>query len=90
MEDRKNLFHTYEMGVRRAEVILTKKGFEVELYEKNDWSATRKVHQHSESYAEDVAENWVQGMYDLEPEEKDGSFYGYNEKDDNFYPGLDD
>ena len=21
---------------------------------------------------------------------KDGSFYGYNEKTDNFYPGLDD
>ena len=22
--------------------------------------------------------------------EKEGSFYGYNEKSDNFYPGLDD
>tara|TARA_Y100000389_G_scaffold165882_1_gene170218 strand:- start:382 stop:552 length:171 start_codon:yes stop_codon:yes gene_type:complete len=22
--------------------------------------------------------------------EKEGSFYGYNEKNDNFYPGLDD
>ena len=90
MEDKKNLFHTYEMGVRRAEVFLTKKGFEVELYEDDGWSATRKVHQHSESYAEDVAENWVQGMYDLEPEEKkEGSFYGYREKSANYYPGDD-
>ena len=23
-------------------------------------------------------------------DEKEGSFYGYNQKDDNFYPGLDD
>ena len=86
MEDKKNLFHTYEMGVRRAEVFLTKKGFEVELYEDDGWSATRKVHQHSESYAEDCADNWCQGMFNVE---KEGSFYGYREKNDNYYPGDD-
>ena len=49
---------------------------------------TREVHAHSESYAEDVADNWVQGIINIP--EKEGSFYGYNEKNDNFYPGLDD
>jgi hypothetical protein len=24
------------------------------------------------------------------PQDKEGSFYGYNEKADNYYPGLDD
>ncbi len=45
----KELYHTFSEGERKAEVFKTVKGFEVELYEKDDWSATRKVHGHSET-----------------------------------------
>ena len=32
-----------------------------------------------------------EGVLTEQPQEpKEGSFYGYNEKTDNFYPGLDD
>jgi hypothetical protein len=82
------LYHTYAYENRYAEVFKNDKGFEVELYENDKLVETREVHAHSESYAEDVADNWVQGIINIP--EKEGSFYGYNEKDDNFYPGLDD
>ena len=75
----KELYHTFKKDERMAEVYKTSKGFEVELYEQNNWSATRKVHQHSESYAEKV--------FNLEPEDK--GYYGYREKSDNFHPDLD-
>jgi len=84
----KELYHSFSKDERQAEVYRTSKGFEVELYEKNDWSATRKVHQHSETYAENVAENWVERVFDLEP--NDIGYYGYREKSDNYYEGLDD
>jgi|TARA_B110000977_G_scaffold40698_1_gene54745 hypothetical protein len=85
----KELYHTFSEGERKAEVFKTVKGFEVELYEKDDWSATRKVHGHSETYAENTAENWVQGIFDLEPPVKEGSFYGYRQRSDNYYEGDD-
>lgn len=72
--DNKILYHAYNKDERKAEVYKTSKGFEVELYEKDGWSATRKVHQHSESYAENVGENWVEKVFDLEPGEK--GYYG--------------
>jgi len=72
--DNKILYHVYNKDERKAEVYKTSKGFEVELYEKDGWSATRKVHQHSESYAENVGENWVEKVFDLEPGEK--GYYG--------------
>ena len=39
----KELYHTFKKDERMAEVYKTSKGFEVELYEQNNWSATRKV-----------------------------------------------
>ena len=84
----KKLYHTYAMDERYAEVFKSDLGFEVDLYENDTLLETREVHDKSEGYAEDVAENWVDGMFDIEP--KEGSFYGYNEKNDNYYPGLDD
>jgi len=84
----KKLYHTYAMDERYAEVFKSDLGFEVDLYENNTLLETREVHDKSEGYAEDVAENWVGGMFDIEP--KEGSFYGYNEKNDNYYPCLDD
>ena len=85
----KELYHSFRKDERSAEVYRTSKGFEVELYEQNGWSATRKVHQHSETYAENTAENWVQGIFDLEPPVKEGSFYGYRQRSDNYYEGDD-
>ena len=49
----------------------------------------------AESYAESCAENWVRGIIPLDSEhlhkreEKEGSFYGYREKTDNFDPEVD-
>lgn len=71
---------------RKAVIRKEKEGFEVDLY-KNDYKETRKVHNHSETYAENVAENFMQGLFDIE---KEGSFYGYNQKTDNFDPEVDD
>jgi hypothetical protein len=45
-----------------AKVFKTKLGFEVDLIEGTDFHATRKVHNHSERYAENTAENWVEGI----------------------------
>lgn len=73
---------------RKAIIRREKEGFEVDLY-KDDLKETRQVHEHSETYAENVAENFVHGIFDIEPEEKEGSFYGYREKSANYYPGDD-
>jgi hypothetical protein len=35
-----------------------------------------------------VAENWVEKVFNLEPEDK--GYYGYREKSDNYHEGLDD
>tara|TARA_B100000073_G_scaffold224895_1_gene187399 strand:- start:143 stop:295 length:153 start_codon:yes stop_codon:yes gene_type:complete len=43
----------------------TEFGFEVDLHDNTGFLETRKVHNHSESYAEDVAENFVQGIYSV-------------------------
>lgn len=71
---------------RKAVIRKEKEGFEVDLY-KNDLKETRQVHNHSETYAENVAENFVQGIFDIE---KEGSFYGYREKSNNYDPEVDD
>ena len=71
---------------RKAVIRKEKEGFEVDLY-KEDLKETRQVHSHSESYAENVAENFVGGLFDIE---KEGSFYGYREKSDNYDPEVDD
>ena len=45
-----------------AKVYLAKNGWEVDLFEGTDFEATTKLHDYSELYAENTAENWVQGM----------------------------
>ena len=56
-------WHSYERDERKALVKKNKKGFFVELYEFNRCLEKRKVYNHSESYAENVAENWVDRDY---------------------------
>ena len=51
-------------GTRLALIMLTKYGFEVDLYENDRKIRTVKVHEHSASYAEDCAENWCQRIMD--------------------------
>jgi len=76
---------------RSAVVIDTAKGFEVELYENGAIAEIRRLHEHSESYAESCAENFVDGIFDVEdPNPNSVGYYGFNEKTDNYYPELDD
>lgn len=82
-----NVISEYMGDDRRAIIRKAKEGFEVDLYLDQLLVETRKVHNHSESYAEDVAENYVQKLFDVE---KEGSFYGYKEKSRNFDPEVDD
>ena len=44
---------------REAFVYRTRKGYHVDLYRATIFIRTVERHDHSESYAEDVAENWV-------------------------------
>ena len=55
-------WHTYERDERKAIVKKNKKGFFVELYEFNKCLEKRKVYNHNEYYAENVAENWVDAI----------------------------
>ena len=52
-----------------AVIRLTDKGFEVDLLINEQIKEVREVHDHSESYAEDVAENFVLGMFDPKVDE---------------------
>lgn len=85
----KELYHTYAKDGKYAEVFKTEQGWEVDLFTGDKLIETRAVHNHSESYAEDVADNWVQGIFDIKPEPKEGSFYGYRQRSDNYYEGDD-
>ena len=58
----REVYHQYQKGNRMAKVYKTKLGFEVDLIEGTDFHATRKVQNHSERYAENTAENWVEGI----------------------------
>ena len=76
--------------MRTAEIVnVDGTGYIVHLLKDGNAFGIVDVRDKSVHYAQDVAENWVQGMYDLEPEEKEGSFYGYREKSANYYPGDD-
>jgi hypothetical protein len=57
------LYHIFKQNGRIAKVYNTESGFEVDLYEGNELIETREVHQHSERYAEDCAENWVMRIF---------------------------
>lgn len=48
-----------ENGKKESIVILTEKGYMVELYEKSRYMKTIDVSSHSLRYAEDTAENYV-------------------------------
>ncbi len=62
----RKLLHQYQLDGRMAKVFLnTELGFEVDLFDNTGFLETRKVHNHSESYAEDVADNFVQGIYSV-------------------------
>jgi len=56
------IWHEYSRDTRKAIVKKNTKGFFVNLYEDNTKLEKRKVYKHSESYAENVAENWVEGI----------------------------
>jgi hypothetical protein len=44
---------------RNADVFRTHKGYYVKLYKGDDYIRTVECSDHSESYAENIAENWV-------------------------------
>lgn len=50
------------MEKRRATVVQTNNGFRVDLYERMEFVRSVDCNDHSESYAERVAENWVLGV----------------------------
>jgi|TARA_B100000768_G_scaffold180615_1_gene201062 hypothetical protein len=79
-------FHQFSHENRTAEVWKTSEGFEVDLMENGKLLECRQLYSHSESFAEDCADNWCQGMFNVA---KEGSFYGYNQKTDNYYKDLD-
>ena len=56
------IWHEYSRDTRKAIVTRNSKGFFVNLYEDDIKLEKRKVYRHSERYAEDVAENWVDGL----------------------------
>tara|TARA_B100001113_G_scaffold269569_1_gene224306 strand:- start:1909 stop:2115 length:207 start_codon:yes stop_codon:yes gene_type:complete len=57
--------HTYQRGERTARVFEGYEGYFVELYVKDKLIETRNVFGHSEQYAEDLAENWVDEIIQL-------------------------
>ena len=48
----REIMHQYQQDGRMAKVILTSKGFEVELFDNTGLLETRELHNHSEVYAE--------------------------------------
>jgi len=47
---------------RRARVISTWAGYEVEFFENDEKRETRMLTEHNLQYAEDTCENWVEGI----------------------------
>lgn len=58
-------YSTYSNAGRTAEVVKSPQGWEVDLYDTGKLLETRAVHNHSEIYAENVAENFVLGVFDV-------------------------
>lgn len=59
-------YHGHEATAgRSATVIKEKGGLAVELYEFEHMVEKRPVHNHSEAYAENCAENYVLGVFDV-------------------------
>lgn len=62
MTKEREILHQYQKGDRMAKVYSTPLGFEVDVFKGTEFKATKKVHNHSEVYAENTAENWVEGI----------------------------
>jgi len=50
-------------NTRRAAIHSCTQGYFVELFENEKLVETRNLFEHSRHYAEDCAENWVQGIF---------------------------
>jgi hypothetical protein len=59
-----------ETASRSATVIKEKQGLAVELYEFEHMVEKRPLHSHSEQYAENAAENYVMGVFDVKDRTK--------------------
>ena len=57
--------NTYEGVKRRSEVYKVTEGYNVTFFKDNIWYGTRNITGHSEQYAEDCAENFVMGIFDV-------------------------
>ena len=57
--------HTYTRGERTAKVFDGYEGFFVEFYVNDKLVKTQNVFGHSETYAENTAENWVDEIIQL-------------------------
>ena len=64
----KEKFSEYYDGDRKAVVRKSDKGWEVDLFIKDEILETSEVHDKSELYAENVAENYVLGLFDANDE----------------------
>ena len=54
-------------GVERwSEVYKVSEGYNVTFFKDNIWHGTRNITGHSEQYAEDCAENFVMGIFDVD------------------------
>lgn len=62
MIEEKELISTYRKNNRVADIYKTTKGYEIELFEKGKRIRVVETWEHSESWAEDVAENWNEGV----------------------------
>tara|TARA_B100000963_G_C22638363_1_gene678938 strand:- start:7483 stop:7680 length:198 start_codon:yes stop_codon:yes gene_type:complete len=62
MTEEKELISTYRKNNRVADIYKTSKGYEIELFEKGKKIRVVEAWEHSESWAEDVAENWNEGV----------------------------
>jgi|TARA_B100001094_G_scaffold191420_1_gene185273 hypothetical protein len=62
MTEEKELISTYRKNNRVADIYKTTKGYEIELFEKGKKIRVVEAWEHSESWAEDVAENWNEGV----------------------------
>tara|TARA_R110000868_G_scaffold377427_1_gene642725 strand:+ start:361 stop:564 length:204 start_codon:yes stop_codon:yes gene_type:complete len=57
--------HHYEKGERQAKVFQAYEGFYVEFYVKGSMIERRSMFEHNEIYAESAAENFVDGVIQL-------------------------
>jgi hypothetical protein len=59
------LLFCFERENKIARIFETPLGFEVDLLDETGFRETRQVHENSVHYAEDVAENWCNGIIRL-------------------------